>query len=132
MRLLLAKVARRSNGVNPAKARPHLDMAKGHPVLTELQARLVTELHLTPGSRVLDAGCGPGTQAREIARAAPGTSVVGVDVSRLMVAEALRRARGSGLDVTFQIADAAALPFADGDFSARRRPCSSTSPTRPA
>jgi ubiquinone/menaquinone biosynthesis C-methylase UbiE len=95
-----------------------LDMAKGHPVLTELQARLVAELHLRSGSRVLDAGCGPGTQTVEIARAVPGTSVVGVDASRLMVAEALRRASGSGLDVTFQLADAAALPFEDGDFSA--------------
>src|SRR3954453_23468683 len=62
-----------------------LDMAKGHPVLTELQPRLVAELHLRSGSRVLDAGCGPGTQTVEIARAVSGTSVVDTCQSALNI-----------------------------------------------
>jgi hypothetical protein len=46
---------------DPAALVSFLDRAKGHSVL-ELQARLVAELRLRPGARVLDAGCGPGTQ----------------------------------------------------------------------
>lgn len=33
-----------------------------------------------PGMRILDAGCGSGSMAREIARAAPETITVGIDL----------------------------------------------------
>jgi ubiquinone/menaquinone biosynthesis C-methylase UbiE len=95
-----------------------LDAAKGHPVLAELQARLIAELRLTPGARVLDAGSGPGTQAVEIARTVRSGRVVGVDASRVMVEEARRRTRDIDLDLTFEVADAAALPFPDDPFDA--------------
>ncbi|MGZ4650855.1 MAG: class I SAM-dependent methyltransferase [Kineosporiaceae bacterium] len=95
-----------------------LDSAKGHPVLADLQERLIAELRPAPGDRVLDAGCGPGTQALEIAQRVAGARVTGVDSSQLMIDEAQRRARDSGLDVSFQVADAGALPFPDATFAA--------------
>jgi SAM-dependent methyltransferase len=45
----------------------------------------------------LDAGCGPGGMALLLARRAPGLSVLGIDVSPRMVAEAGRAAREAGL-----------------------------------
>jgi len=95
-----------------------LDGARHQPTLAELEDRLVAELRLRPGVRVLDAGCGPGTQSVALARAVEGATVTGVDASRLMIDEAVRRAEGSGLDVSFQVADGTRLPFPDATFGA--------------
>ncbi|WP_051069142.1 class I SAM-dependent methyltransferase [Mesorhizobium metallidurans] len=89
------------------------------------------------GNRVLDVGCGTGTQAIAAwRRVQPGGSVVGVDVSEKMLVAARRKARRAGLDIPFRHADAAELPFEDGGFDvvmittvlhmvpeSRRRPC---------
>jgi len=48
-------------------------------------------LSIEPGSRVLELGCGPGVALREAARRASRGSVVGLDVSSLMVAASRRR-----------------------------------------
>jgi SAM-dependent methyltransferase len=70
-----------------------------------------------PGERVLEVGCGNGAVARALARHVPGISeIVGVDASEAMIAEARRRAEGQGLAVTFEVADAARLPFDDCSF----------------
>lgn len=69
------------------------------------------------GSRVLDVGCGTGTQV--IAawhRAQPGGSIVGVDISENMLAVARRKARRAGLDIDFRHGDAAQLPFESDRF----------------
>jgi SAM-dependent methyltransferase len=55
----------------------------------EALARLVVFAALPEGSRVLDAGCGPGLVSEAFLRA--GHSVVGVDLSAEMVARARRR-----------------------------------------
>jgi ubiquinone/menaquinone biosynthesis C-methylase UbiE len=51
--------------------------------------RLIEQLGLRPGLRVLDLGCGTGTLAVAIATSAPGVSVVAVDADE----NALKRAR---------------------------------------
>ena len=56
---------------------------------------LVAALGVRPGMRVLDVGCGDGTTALPSARA--GASVLGVDISRPLVAAANARAREAGL-----------------------------------
>jgi SAM-dependent methyltransferase len=71
----------------------------------------------SPPARALDLGTGTGAGAFAIARRFPQAEVVGADLSTRMLAEAERvtptelRSR-----VTFQRADASALPFADGSF----------------
>ncbi len=63
---------------------------------------------LRAGEVVLDPGCGTGWQAAGLRRAAPGVSVVGLDLSAGMLA----RARAAGARPLLQ-ADAARLPLGD-------------------
>lgn len=65
--------------------------------------------------RVLDVACGTGNAA--ILAAARGAQVTGVDIEPVLLAIARDRADTHGFDVSFQEADAAALPFADEAFS---------------
>jgi SAM-dependent methyltransferase len=53
---------------------------------------------------VLDAGCGSGENALEIA--ARGIEVIGVDVARTAIRQAEEKAAGRGIAATFKVADA--------------------------
>jgi ubiquinone/menaquinone biosynthesis C-methylase UbiE len=98
-----------------------LDEASAEASFQAYKRRLLELLDVQPGRRVLDVGCGPGDDAREMARiVGPRGRVVGVDNSQAMVAEARRRTEESGLPVEFQVADALALPFAADAFDACR------------
>jgi len=72
---------------------------------------------LQPGMSLLDVGCGPATVTVDLAaRLAPGT-VVGVDASAKVIGMAQETATAAGTDnVSFQVADAYALPFPEGSF----------------
>lgn len=80
---------------------------------------MIEKLRAERGDRVLDVGCGMGTPAMRLAQAT-GTSVLGVTVSHEQVKRAGARASSAGLAdrVSFQHADAAALPFEDDSFDA--------------
>lgn len=95
----------------------YLDQAKLQSALQALRPRVVEQLRLPRPARLLDAGCGPGTEAMELARTGE-VDVVGIDSSLAMIEEARRRASGSGLPVSFSPADAADLPFPDDHFDA--------------
>ena len=66
----------------------------------------------SPGELVLDVGCGTGNAALLAARR--GARVVGVDPAERLVEVAAAQAGAEGLDATFELGDAAALPVADG------------------
>lgn len=77
-------------------------------------------LGAAPGRRVLDVGCGLGDDAAAMAKlAAPTGGVVGVDGSRGMI-EAARERHAKIEGLSFELADAAALPFDDASFDACR------------
>ena len=68
-----------------------------------------------PGARILDAGCGEGSLVLAMAAAfsQDNVSVTGVDLSEPNLSAGRPRA---GRDVSFQVADVEALPFADDSF----------------
>ena len=80
-----------------------------------LEAALATLAE--PPRRVLDLGTGTGQAAFVVAALFPGTEVVGADLSPEMLAQA-RSSTPAELDprIRFELADAAALPFDDGEF----------------
>jgi arsenite methyltransferase len=75
---------------------------------------------LYPGDAVLDIGCGAGLDSLVAAQlVGPGGRVVGIDVTPAMLEQARAHlARLGWPQVSFQVADAEALPFPDNDFDA--------------
>lgn len=75
--------------------------------------------NLSPGESVLDVATGTGDLAFELVKyVQPGGTVTGVDFVPEMLALARRKAADRDLPVTFQEADALALPFPDNTFHA--------------
>lgn len=74
-----------------------------NPLLAAMRRRTVDAVtaRVPPGGRLLDLGCGPGTDAVSLATA--GYEVVAVDLSPAMVAEAQRRAHVAGAAGRVQI-----------------------------
>lgn len=68
---------------------------------------LIASIGLTPGSTVLDVGCGPGRHSVELARR--GYDVTGVDLAEIFIRDAVHRAQAEDLDVTFIHGDAREL-----------------------
>jgi ubiquinone/menaquinone biosynthesis C-methylase UbiE len=85
-------------------------------ITVPIARELAEAVELRPGSRVLDVATGTGHVALEAARTM--CVATGIDYVPAMVDVARRRAEAEGLDVDFRVADAEALPFADGSFDA--------------
>ncbi len=64
--------------------------------------------------RMLDVGCGPGTQA--LLWAADGYQVAALDINGPLIEHARERAKTQGLDIDFQLGSATALPWPDQSF----------------
>jgi phosphatidylethanolamine/phosphatidyl-N-methylethanolamine N-methyltransferase len=79
------------------------------------RAEAVRAVNALPGRRVLEAGVGTGLA---LPKYAPDKRVVGIDLSREMLAHARRRVRLDGLDTVEAVLemDAEATSFADGEF----------------
>jgi len=104
---------------DPADKMPHLD--RFAQLSTERKQHVYQLLQVREGHRVLDVGCGVGADTLPLARLVGQTGRVdGVDVDAAAVEEANRRAAAAGVGawVEHQVADAAALPFADNSFDA--------------
>jgi ubiquinone/menaquinone biosynthesis C-methylase UbiE len=91
-----------------------------HPISERYYDRAVSKMlrlmGVQPGSRVLDAGCGPGVHSVRVARA--GCRVVAVDISQTMLQEAQSRIVNAGLisAVEFSQEDLTRLRFPDASF----------------
>jgi len=80
---------------------------------------LSSRLGLKPGMKVLDAGCGVGGPARNIARFS-GAHITGVTINDFQVARATLKAKNEGLSAVceFQQGDFTKLKHADNSFDA--------------
>ena len=109
------------DATDPAAAAAFLDLALSLPEVERWKRLSYDLLELQDGDRVLDLGCGTGADAMILARRV-GTAgqVVGIDLSRSLIAIAEARASGLGLPLTFRCADIYHLPFADGSFDRTR------------
>ena len=91
-----------------------LDVVDALPASIELRARSYELLHLMPGARVIDVGCGAGRAVGEMAER--DAKAIGVDASEQMIATARRRLP----DADLRIGDAYALPIQDGEMAGYR------------
>jgi ubiquinone/menaquinone biosynthesis C-methylase UbiE len=90
------------------------DRRWGDYVAASVRATL-RRLEARPGERVLDVGCGTGTLLAAVARAVPGATGVGLDLSTRMLAVARRKLSPA---VVLVAGAAERLPFADASFTA--------------
>ena len=88
-----------------------------HPGGLTATRQMAEACRIGPRTRVLDNACGKGTTAVYLAQKY-SCQVVGVDISKEMIAEATALARQKGLEhrVSFREADALALPFDADEF----------------
>lgn len=75
---------------------------------------LVARVDPRPGERLLDVATGTGAIAVRAARA--GAEVTGCDFAPALIETAKRLTAGADLSVTYEIADAEALPYDDASF----------------
>ncbi len=92
-------------------------------LIQQAKQRSYAAMHIEPGQKVLDVGCGPAIDTVSLAMMVGTTGqVVGVDADPAQVAEANQRAAqlGLGSKVRHQQSDIYILPFADNEFDAVR------------
>ena len=74
-----------------------------------------------PGARLLDVGCGTGDDAWALASmVGEGGLVIGIDSRETMIAEAVRRSKGSDLGLELRVGDVHRLDFPDATFDGCR------------
>ena len=82
------------------------------------RAAVIDWVDPTPGKRILDLACGPGTLSYRLAPAVlPDGEVVGIDLAPGMI-ELARREAPAGVPVRFELMDMEDLRFPDGYFDA--------------
>jgi len=89
--------------------------------LRQLKELTYKHMKIETGHKVLDVGCGPGTDTIPLAKMVGSSGEVrGVDFDKEMIAEAQKSAKESGVSdwVDHKKADAAQLPFATNRFDA--------------
>ena len=83
-------------------------------VVHTLGGILVEAVDVRPGQRVLDVAAGTGTSAIPSARR--GAEVIATDLTPELLDVGRAAAAAEGIELTWQTADAEALPFSDADF----------------
>lgn len=109
--------------VNRGSSKPYVIGYDAEHERLDRQARIgAIEKHfehfsIMPDATVLDAGCGSGSMARLLAKAAPNGRVVGVDTNEQYLEHARRISQAEGIgNVKYQTGDIFSLPFEDNQF----------------
>ena len=92
-------------------------------LLNDYKRLTYEQMHIKPGQKVLDVGCGPGTDTIPLARqVSPSGQIIGVDYDEKMIVEAEQRAQKAGVSawVIHKCANANELPFESDYFDSCR------------
>jgi ubiquinone/menaquinone biosynthesis C-methylase UbiE len=81
-----------------------------------LRRGILEHAQIGPRSRILDVGCGTGTQALVIKRAHPDAEVIGLDGDPKALARARTKLSRAGVDVALDEGLATALPYPNARF----------------
>ncbi len=99
------------HGYNPRESIRLQDQA------STLAALLHSDSSFPAGSRVLEVGCGVGSQTSILAQNSQGAEIVAIDVSEASLAEARKKLDSEGItNVTFKQGDIFNLPFEPASF----------------
>ena len=86
-------------------------------IVSEMEGRVLRDVGLKPGMRVLDLACGPGVVTALLAETVTPADVIGVDLSEDLLNEARAYLKGRGTDnATFQQGDVYSLDESLGLF----------------
>jgi SAM-dependent methyltransferase len=103
------------NGETGARWAEHQDWLDE--MLAPFGAAAMEAAQLCGGEKILDIGCGAGATSLELARrVGVHGAVTGVDISKVLLAQARQRATEASLDIEFVHADAASMTFAGSPF----------------
>ena len=80
------------------------------------KGRLVEQMNLEKGQRVLDVGCGTATLTLLLKKTHPDAEVTGIDGDPGILEIARKKTAKAGLQIAFDEGMAYALPYADGSF----------------
>ena len=78
--------------------------------------RLVEQVRMQPGHRVLDLGCGTATLTIQLKQYQPHAMVVGLDGDPVVLARAREKAAEAGVNIVFDQGMAYQLPYPDQSF----------------
>ena len=95
----------------PQEMYDYLDAVDGLPAFRWYKRELRSLLAPRPGDRLLDIGCGAGTEACRLAAEFPSVRVLGLD-RKAMLAEATQRAERLGVTVNWMEGEAESIPLA--------------------
>ena len=99
----------------------HMDVVASTDVVQAYKEQSFDLLAIKPGHRLLEVGCGPGTDAIAMARrVGPTGHVMAVDKSETMIGAARERAQSLDLPLEFRRGDLFALEFEDDAFDGCR------------
>ena len=99
-----------------------------HGYATDEQERLIVQAQhwrdelildgteLSPGTRLLEVGCGVGAVLRILGEEFPAISLAGVDIEERQIEAARAHLEAAGLGADLHVADAGNLPFSDESF----------------
>jgi SAM-dependent methyltransferase len=109
------------DSVDPSSRLRFLDTEGAKPAMRDAKHRSFEALEISAGARILEVGCGPGDDARALARlVGPQGHIEAIDIEPMMVAEAAARAADERLPVVFRVADVYELDYADATFDGSR------------
>lgn len=107
--------------VSPQPVVRYLDTMMTTSFVQNYKRRTYQALHVRPGMRLLDVGCGTGDDVLALAELVGRQGkVIGVDEIPAMVDECRKRLLWTNLSAEFQLAEAHTLPFADETFDGCR------------